>query len=164
MGAFAPFIGAWMPVDPRFRNAEFYGELYEWGPRGGLVRLYEFAHRANRQRGVFEGIIYWHPIRNRFEFFGYNAPQSFSFEGVYEVEGRVMTRQMTVSYPEGFTDSAYPEVEGNQRTYREVRTLTADDRMELVIHMRVGDEWRRWPSGEAAPVVLERVEVTGPRT
>lgn len=163
MGAFQPFIGAWVPTDPAFRRPDFFGELYEWGPRGGLIRIYEFAHRTNRQRAVFEGIIYWHPVKDHFAFAGYNAAQSFAFEGTYVVEGNSLIREMVVSYPEDFTDTAYPEVAGRQRAYREVRTLTSPDRMQLVIHMRVGSEWRRWPTPDSPPVILERVAVAEPR-
>ncbi len=160
---FDPFIGSWDApealVEANPSSADFYARSWSWGPHGTVVKLGETVHKEDPRRTVFEGQAFWHPVRDRVEFTGYNARMLFFFEGYYEFEPGALTRVYRVHYPPDFVHNTFPELTDRVREFRRELRLIAPDVLEQRTFMRVDGEWTPWPTRNAVPVRVRRAEV-----
>lgn len=169
LAGFERFIGRWAFPDEFLEAnpgaADHWVRTWEWGSAGAVVWLGETVHKSDPNRTVFEGFAYWHPVRDRVEFVGYNLQLHFFLEGHYERLGPDgLTRVYTVHYPSDFEHDTYPEVTGQVREYRSERRFIEPDVLESRTFMRIEGEWIPWPTPDAAPfrVVRSQVDRSGP--
>ncbi len=143
------FVGIWHAPDSILSKYPDMAKqpliTWEWGSNRKTIKIFEHHSEGNKEKGVFEGHIYWNPVTNKIEFFGYNKQDNFLFKGEFTILEQEKTQRIyDVYYPQ--THQFYKS--GNAViSFKETYTLSDDKNIKynhLLYYNKKENRWDLW--------------------